>query len=148
MSAYSSRDFWRVPRVLTAVIPDRIHHKSVKNAQGEGSEEFSTERKHRVHIVDLPAVTLSMTLGELQPGETTTMHRHNYETIIYVVAGRGLTRIADRVVNWEAGDALYIPVWASHQHQSLEIADVCTYVACENAPLLQNLGGIALREEV
>ncbi len=148
MTTFSSRDFWRVPSALTAVMPERIHHRAVRSALSSGAKEFSSARKHRVHIVDLPSITISMTLGTLQPMETTTMHRHNYETLIYIMAGRGVTRIQDATVNWEVGDALYIPVWAFHQHESLETEEICTYIACENAPLLQNLGGVALREEL
>ena len=46
----------------------------------------------------------------------------------------------------EAGDAVYIPSWAWHKHQNLSDNEPAKYIACENAPQLQNLG-VALREE-
>jgi gentisate 1,2-dioxygenase len=58
----------------------------------------------------------------------------------------GRTFIEDKVVEWKSGDAIYVPVWAWHYHEN-QSDTLCRYVACENAPLLQNLGGIALREE-
>jgi pyrroloquinoline-quinone synthase len=146
-SHFGSRDFWRVPSSLTARVPDRLVHRAVKNAGDPGSDSFSTERKHPVHIVDLPSFSMSMTIGGLLPGQTTRRHRHNYETLIYVVEGAGCTTVEDRHIEWSAGDVIYIPVWTWHRHQNRSDSDSCLYVACENAPMLQNLGNIALREE-
>lgn len=148
MTSYSSADFWRVPSELKAEVPERLHHPDVMDAQGDGSQKFSEDRRHKVHIVDLPTKTISMTIGRLEPGEATRLHRHNYETVIYVVSGEGFSRIGNRIVEWSAGDAFYVPIWAAHQHVSRAATQECVYVACENAPLLQNLGGIALREEL
>lgn len=152
---YSSADFWRVPSRLTPKIPARLHHPDVLQERGTepghgpgaGEAQFSQARRHRVHIVDLPSHTLSMTLGHLEPGQSTRLHRHNYETMVYVLSGRGFSRVGDRKVEWQAGDAFYVPVWAAHQHVN-EGDGPCAYVACENAPMLQNLGGVALREEL
>ena len=144
---FSSRDFWRVPSTLAVNMPERLKHAQVMAATGAGDQVFSQQRKHKVHIVDLPSTTISMTIGRLDAGESTRLHRHNYETVIYVIQGTGRSRVGEREVQWQAGDAFYVPVWAAHQHASTG-AEECVYLACENAPLLQNLGGIALREEL
>lgn len=146
-SQFGSKDFWKVPDALTARVPARLIHRAVAGAASAGAEQFSAERKHPVHIVDLPSFSLNMTLGGLLPSQSTNLHRHNYETIIYIVEGRGVTTIEGIEVEWQAGDAVYIPVWAWHQHRNLSDAQSCQYVACENAAMLQNMGGIALREE-
>jgi pyrroloquinoline quinone (PQQ) biosynthesis protein C/quercetin dioxygenase-like cupin family protein len=142
---FTSADFGRVPSRLTARLPERLVHENVIRAGAD--DEFSSARKHKVHIVDLPSRTLSMTIGHLDDGQSTRLHRHNYETVIYVMQGGGYSRVGDRRVDWKAGDAFYVPVWAEHQHVNTS-SDECIYLACENAPLLQNLGGIALREEI
>jgi pyrroloquinoline-quinone synthase len=143
----SSADFAAVASQPTAGMPERLHHPGVIHAQTDASRDFSADRRHAVHIVDLPSHTLSMTLGRLRPGEGTRPHRHNYETIIYVIEGEGCSHIGDREVRWAAGDAFYVPAWAVHRHRNTA-SEGCLYVACENAPLLQNLGGIAVREEL
>ena len=97
-------------------------------------------------VVDLPSRVISMTIGGLEPGQSTNRHRHTYETILYVLEGQGCSLIEDTRVDWEAGDAVYVPVWAWHQHINLSEKNPCRYVAAENAPQLQNLG-VALREE-
>jgi gentisate 1,2-dioxygenase len=66
--------------------------------------------------------------------------------VIYVIEGEGYTQIEDRIVEWKAGDAIYIPIWAWHNHGNRSETEGARYIACENAPLLQHLG-VALREE-
>lgn len=141
---FSSKDFGRTSNQLVAVVPDRLIHKNVLGTATDS--QFSKERKHPVQVVDLPSRALSMTIGGIEPGKSTNRHRHNYETIIYVLEGKGRTIVEDRVVEWEPGDAIYVPVWAWHHHENRSETEGCRYVACENAPLLQNLGA-ALREE-
>ena len=145
-AAFSSADFARVPSSLTADRPDRLLHARVVGGAEMQDGEFSQERGHLVRLVDLPSRALSMTIGGLAASEATRKHRHNYETIIYVVTGAGASLIDDREVQWQAGDAFYVPVWAWHQHRNTSATEPALYVACENAPMLQNLG-IALREE-
>jgi quercetin dioxygenase-like cupin family protein len=141
---HSSKDFGRTAPTLTVELPDRLIHHDVESTAHAAT--FSAERKHPVFIVDLPSKTLSVTIGGLEPGQTATKHRHTYETILYVLEGEGFTVIEGQRVEWKAGDAVYIPVWAWHQHTNRSSTNRCRYVACENAPLMQNLNA-ALREE-
>lgn len=144
--SYTSKDFGLVPNKLTASLPNKLIHKSVIQENSK-KNTFDMERGHPVHIVDLPSKTLSMTIGILAPKAKTQMHRHNYETVIYITHGFGHSVIEDQLIEWTAGDAIYVPIWSWHQHVNLSEVQ-CEYIACENAPLLQNLGNIALREEV
>lgn len=145
---HTSRDFAKVPDRLSADLPERLLHRDVAAVPTTqiAADAFCMQRKHLVRVVDLPSRVLSMTLGGLEPGQSTNRHRHNYETLIYVVAGTGHSLIGERRIAWQAGDALYIPVWAWHQHVNTHPTEQALYVACENAPMLQNLG-LALREE-
>jgi len=146
---FSSGDFSKVPAMLTADRPERLLHANVLGLDQTGKTDdasFSHARKHLVRVVDLPSRVLSMTLGGLLPGQVTGRHRHNYETIIYVLSGIGYSIIEEQHVEWCAGDAFYVPVWAWHQHINKSDSHEAQYLACENAPMLQNLG-LALREE-
>jgi quercetin dioxygenase-like cupin family protein len=143
--SYSSKDFPKTSSALVTELPEKLLHR---NVLGSGVEEsFSKERSHPVHVVDLPSKTISMTIGGLEPGQASNHHRHTYETLIYILEGEGSTIIEDRTVEWRAGDAVYVPVWAWHHHVNASTVRRCQYLACENMPLLQNLGGLALREE-
>ena len=140
---FSSKDFPKTLARLKAHIPDRLIHKQVVNDSAHDS--FSRERKHPVHIVNLPSRHISITVGILALGQKTNRHRHTYETILYVLEGNGWTEIEDQVLHWQAGDAVLIPQWAWHRHGN-DTEDVVKYVACENAPHLQNMG-LAIRQE-
>jgi len=142
---FASGDFGKVSAQLQAEQCDHLLHADVLNSAIR-DDAFSEERKHLVRVVDVPSRTLSMTLGGLNPGQATRLHRHNYETIIYVISGQGASQIEGREVSWRAGDAFYIPTWAWHRHMNRSESERVLYIACENAPMLQNLG-IALREE-
>lgn len=142
---FYSGDFAKVPSALIAEIPKLLLHKGLLDSEAR-DHDFSSERKHRVSIAHLPSKILSMTLGGLEPGQSTREHRHNYETLIYVIKGNGRSFIDGGEILWSAGDAFYVPVWAWHRHENTNISEEALYIACENAPMLQNLG-IALREE-
>jgi gentisate 1,2-dioxygenase len=142
---YSSKDFSAVPAKMRCELPEKLQHRDVLNSGND--HRFSSERKHLVAVVDLPSKTMSMTLGGLEPMEITNRHRHSYETILYIVEGHGESVIESEKIEWRKGDAVYIPVWAWHHHRNLSATVKALYIACENAPLLQNLGGIAVREE-
>ena len=148
MSSHSSKDFHKVPPKLSAQNVEKLIDPDLLSAElSSGERQFTNERNHFVKIVDLPSHTMSMTIGGLEPGQSTRNHRHNYETLLYIVEGRGQSIIEGNTVEWKKGDAVYVPVWAWHQHVNLSSNEKALYVACENAPMLQNLGNIALREE-
>ncbi|MCW7548140.1 cupin domain-containing protein [Photorhabdus sp. APURE] len=147
MNHFSSGDFNKVPDELIEDKPKQLIHENVLNSEISQDLNFSNERRHKVAMVNLPSKVLSMTLGGLQPGESTRKHRHSYETIIYIVNGEGYSLIGEQHVSWKAGDAIYVPVWAWHQHINSSVTDEALYIACENAPMLQNLG-LAVREEL
>lgn len=141
--SFSSKDFHKTKSTLESALPERLAHRQVA---GHLHGDFSSERGHGVAIVDLPTKAISVTIGHLHPGQATRRHRHNYETVLYVTRGRGFSMVEDRKIVWQAGDAIYIPVWAWHNHVNTG-DEAAEYLACENTPMLQNLGNIALREE-
>jgi quercetin dioxygenase-like cupin family protein len=142
---YHSADFDKTPPIVTVELPEKLIHKAVESAGVKAS--YSDERKHPVFFVDLPSHAISVTIGGLLPGGCSNRHRHTYETILYVLEGRGYTLVEDLRVDWQAGDAVYIPVWAWHHHVNLDDENPAKYLACENAPMLQNMGRLAIREE-
>ncbi|SFJ99230.1 cupin domain-containing protein [Methylocapsa palsarum] len=142
---FHSADFDKTPPTFASTLPDRLVHRGVEKEDTRAA--YSVERKHPVHFVDLPSNAVSVTVGGLAPGGRSNRHRHTYETILYVLEGRGYSMIEDRKIEWEPGDALYIPVWAWHHHVNADAEKPARYLACENAPMLQNLGRLAIREE-
>lgn len=142
---FHSADFDQTPPTFEVRLPERLAHKNVEKAGAQSN--YSAERKHPVSFVDLPSHAISMTIGGLPPSGRSGRHRHTYETILYALEGRGYSMIEDRRIEWETGDAVYIPVWAWHHHVNADDSKPARYLACENAPMLQNAGRLAIREE-
>lgn len=142
---FSSGDFGKTEAEHKARMPDRLAHTDIES--DSVNAKFSEERKHPVHFIDLPSNSISMTIGGLLPGDRSNRHRHTYETVAYILEGKGYSMIEDQKVEWKKGDAIYIPNWAWHHHVNTDPKNDAKYLACENAPMLQNLGQLAIREE-
>ncbi|MGR3302252.1 MAG: cupin domain-containing protein [Candidatus Scalindua sp.] len=119
-------------------------HRQIENSL---DEQFSKERQHPCYIAKLPSHTASMNVGIVVAGGTSGNHRHYYESLIYIISGKGYSVVEGNKVEWESGDIIYAPPWSWHQHFNTDPDNEVRYVAYTNAPLLQNVGGIARREE-
>lgn len=142
---FSSANFGETKARLEVHMAKQLAHRNIEDCDVDST--FSNERKHPVHIIDLPSNSISMTIGGLLPGDRSGRHRHTYETIAYILEGIGYSMIEDQKVEWKKGDAIYIPNWAWHHHVNTDPEHNAKYLACENAPMLQNLGHLAIREE-
>lgn len=145
LKKFHSADFDKTPPFFLVEMPQKLVARTSEKT--EENAAYSAERKHPVYFVDLPSQAISITIGGLEPNGSSNRHRHTYETILYVLEGSGYTLIENTRVDWEKGDALYIPVWAWHHHVNKDSHHTAKYLACENAPMLQNLGRLAIREE-
>lgn len=120
-------------------------HRDVCLAESKAAD-FSRSRGHPVYPARLPSRAVSMSVGELAPGAETSNHRHAYETLVYVLSGRGYSLIEGERVDWQAGDAFYVAPWEWHQHVAAANEEV-RYLASTNLPVLHALGQTVLREE-
>lgn len=88
------------------------------------------------------ATGLSMHLVVIPPGAKAEPHRHiGYETGIYVLAGRVLTRWGEHLeheVVSEAGDFLFVPPGVPHEAINLSAAEPARAVIARNDPAEQD----------
>lgn len=120
-------------------------HRDVCQAEGEAAD-FSRSRGHPVFPAQLPSRAVSISVGELAPGAATSNHRHAYETLVYVLSGRGHSIIEGERVDWRQGDAFYVAPWEWHQHVADPLQQA-RYLASTNLPVLHALGQTVMREE-
>lgn len=89
------------------------------------------------------ATGLSMHLVVIPPGARARPHRHlGYETGIYVLAGRVLTRWGERLEHEtvsEAGDFLFVPPGIPHEAINLSDSEPARAVVARNHPAEQDL---------
>lgn len=59
--------------------------------------------------------TISLMLGEIQPGDGPRLHRHDYEEVFVVGEGRGSFVIGDETVEAGPGDVVLVPAGVPHR---------------------------------
>ncbi len=85
---------------------------------------------------------LSMHIVVIPPGARATPHRHiGYETGIYVLEGRVLTRWGEKLENEvvsETGDFLFVPPGVPHEAINLSATEAARAVVARNDPAEQD----------
>jgi uncharacterized RmlC-like cupin family protein len=116
-------------------MPDHI-----RRIRPPGESGFKQELPYFVGIsgATAGATAISLNLVVVPPGGAARPHTHvGYETAIYVVSGRVLTRYGPglrEAVESEAGDFLFIPPDLPHQPINLSDAEPAMAVVARNDP--------------
>lgn len=81
--------------------------------------------------------TIRPHLTELAPSGQTAPHHHLREELIYILSGRGYTRIwqdggPEVKLEWEAGDLISPPLNTWHEHVNLDSSEPARYYSVEN----------------
>ncbi len=140
----TSADFGKTTDDVKVKMPDKV---IVPQLENQKNLSYSEERQCSVSISDIPSYTIGVDITAISPNSNDRKHRHYYETIIFVLEGKGYSIIEEDKVEWEAGDALHIPPWSWHQHYNTDPVKETKYLCGTNEPLLQSVGEIAIREE-
>jgi gentisate 1,2-dioxygenase len=82
---------------------------------------------------------MSTLLAEIPPGRHSGAHRHVYEEVNFILAGSGYSIIEDRRYDWQAGDALCIPVFSWHQHFNTG-GETARFLVHTTRPAMENIG--------
>ncbi|HKQ70886.1 MAG TPA: iron-containing redox enzyme family protein [Polyangiaceae bacterium] len=71
--------------------------------------DFAVER------VPFPTEVLDVRILRIPPGKNNELHKHPYESLFYVICGKGTVRINQGITEVQAGDLAFVPRWAMHQ---------------------------------
>jgi mannose-6-phosphate isomerase-like protein (cupin superfamily) len=63
--------------------------------------------------------TISLMLGDVQPGDGAPLHRHTYEELFVVHEGRGAYTIGETTVEAGSGDIVLIPAGVPHKLRNI-----------------------------
>jgi len=143
-SRATSADFGKTTDDVKVRMPEKV---IVQQLEKQKNIAYSEERQCSVSISDIPSYTIGVDITTIDPISNDRKHRHSYETIIFVLEGRGYSIVEDERVEWETGDAIHIPPWAWHQHFNTDPDKEVKLLSGTNAPLLKSVGDIDRREE-
>src|SRR5258708_10527263 len=65
---------------------------------------------------DRPTRSLDALVHEVDPRAVTTIHRHSWDAILFMVSGSGWTEVDGVRYAWKPWDAIHIPAWSWHRH--------------------------------
>jgi len=128
--------------VLVSVIVANGLTLFVAGAQQAGIKRFDLQR----HDLSVPGREVIQTIVELDPGVTSSRHKHPGEEIIYVLEGAPLEYEVEGKpsVTLKPGDVLFIPAGAVHAAKNVgnrKGAELATYIVEKGKPLLTEVGG-------
>jgi len=110
----------------------------------EDVEMAETARGTRVGVYvgadgDRPTRSMDALAHEIDPGVVSTIHRHSWDAMIFVVGGWGWTEIDGQRIEWGPGDSLHLPAWAWHRSGN-EGTETARYLTFSSEPLLATMG--------
>jgi gentisate 1,2-dioxygenase len=87
---------------------------------------------------------VDMQVVEMAPGGKTAPQRHLYESVVYVLAGRGSTSVESpggerHSFEWQTGSLFAIPLNASYRHYNGSGTEPARFVAVTDLPLILNV---------
>ena len=112
----------------------------------EDAPLVQTERGSRVGVYvgadgDRQTRTMDALVHEIDPGVTTTVHRHSWDAMVLVVGGRGWFEIDGERVDVAPGDSVHLPCWAWHRTgQDAGGTAPLRYVTFSSEPMLETMG--------
>lgn len=94
---------------------------------------------------DKPTRTMDALVHEFGPGTTTTIHRHSWDVMVFVVGGWGWTEIDGQRIDWGPGDSLHLPAWAWHRSGN-DGTETARYLTFSSEPMLDTMGMSVLED--
>ena len=64
---------------------------------------------------DRPTRIIDALVHEVDPGVTTTIHRHSWDAVMLIVEGHGWTEVNGVKYEYKPWDTVYLPAWAWHR---------------------------------
>ena len=95
------------------------HQRSIVTA---GSVEmFDTPRRMKRGVIvsadgDEPSLNLDANLHSIEPGVVSTIHRHSWDAIVFILEGTGWTEVNGKRYEWGPWDTVYLPSLQWHRH--------------------------------
>jgi len=92
-----------------------------------------------------PTRCLDALVHEIDPGVTTTTHRHSWDAQLFIVDGEGWTEVDGVRYSWKPWDAIHLPAWSWHRHGN-DGDKPARFMSYSSEPMLWTLGMCVLED--
>ncbi|MDQ1664972.1 MAG: gentisate 1,2-dioxygenase [Actinomycetota bacterium] len=126
----------------------RANHRDVVPADDVVLQDSARGSRIGVYVGadgDRPTRTMDALVHEFAPGARTTVHRHSWDAMVFVVAGWGWTEIDGERIDWGPGDSLHLPAWAWHRSGN-DGSETARYLTFSSEPLMDTMGMSVLED--
>lgn len=112
---------------------------------------YDTARRMRSGVYvgpdgDRPTRTMDAAAHEIPAGtQSTTIHRHSWDAMLFCVGGAGWTEIDGQRIDWGPGDSIHLPAWSWHRHGNTG-SEVARYLSFSSEPMLDTMGMAILED--
>ena len=95
------------------------HQRSIVTA--DSVEMFDTPRRMKRGVIvsadgGKPSLNLDANLHSIEPGVVSTIHRHSWDAIAFILEGTGWTEVNGKRYEWRPWDTVYLPSFQWHRH--------------------------------
>lgn len=94
----------------------------------------------------VPTRVVDCRIVEIPPEGKTSAHRHSFDSIMFIIDGRGSTIIDGTRYEWQKWDALHLPVWSWHSHTNTDERKPARYLTLTTAPLMELFNLLAVED--
>lgn len=94
---------------------------------------------------DRPSKIIDAYVHEIDPGVVSTIHRHTWDAVMVVVAGRGWTEVDGVRIDYKPWDTIYLPAWSWHR-QGNDGPRTARYYTFSTEPTAGLLGATQLND--
>jgi gentisate 1,2-dioxygenase len=96
--------------------------------------------EYRDPVANRPVMpTMSFSVQMLRPGESTRALRETPSAILFVLEGRGRSKIGDHTIEWGENDAIAVPNWHWVEHRNLSDKEPAILYAVSDEPTMRKL---------
>jgi gentisate 1,2-dioxygenase len=88
---------------------------------------------------DRPTRCLDAHVHEVDPGKETTIHRHSWDAILFMVSGEAWIEVDGVRHDWKTWDAIHVPAWSWHRHGNAGTKPA-RFMSYSSEPMLDSLG--------
>ncbi|MPZ95487.1 MAG: cupin domain-containing protein [Propionibacteriales bacterium] len=128
----------------------RANHRTVVALEDVAMHESARGDRIGVYVGadgDRQTRTMDALAHEVDPGVTTTVHRHSWDVMVFVVAGNGWFEIDGERQPFGPGDAVHLPSWAWHRvGNDPDASSTVRYLTFSSQPMLETMGMAVLED--